>query len=141
LGVVPPATNALTQLTLGGYFASGRIWVLHSRLRYFDPVRRRSGLPPDVGALVDRLTADSASVTLVNTNQVEAREVVVQAGGYGEHRFKSVTADGRRRAIDAGVVQVRLEPGCGQRLTFGMNRYSQPPTLAQPWNVAVGPKR
>ena len=141
LGIVPPATNALTQLTLGGYFASGRIWVLHSRLRYFDPVRRRSGLPTDVAALVDRLTSDSASVTLVNTNQVEAREVLVQAGGYGEHRFQSVdTGDGRRN-VDTGVIHVRLEPGAGQRITFGMDRYAQAPTLAQPWSAAIGPAR
>jgi hypothetical protein len=27
--------------------------LLFSRLRYFDPVRRRASLPPDVAALVD----------------------------------------------------------------------------------------
>ena len=41
----PAQTDALTNLTLGGYFASGRIWILHSRFRYFDPERRASGPP------------------------------------------------------------------------------------------------
>ena len=73
LDLQPVATNALTNLTLGGYFARGRIWVLHSRFRYFDPERRRAGLPPDVGALVEKLGADSA--TIVNTNPLEPRTV------------------------------------------------------------------
>ena len=38
LDLNPAATDALTNLTLGGYFANGRIWTLHSRFRYFDPV-------------------------------------------------------------------------------------------------------
>ena len=70
-GIVPATTDTLVQLTLGGYFAAGRIWVLHSRLRYFDPEKRRSGLPEGVAALVEKLTSDSVTVTLVNTNQLE----------------------------------------------------------------------
>ncbi|MEZ5393394.1 MAG: hypothetical protein R2724_11090 [Bryobacterales bacterium] len=52
LGIVPPETDSLTQLMLGGYFASGKIWALHARLRYFDPAGRRSGVPEGVSALV-----------------------------------------------------------------------------------------
>ena len=136
LGIVPATTDHLTELTIGGYFAGGRIWVLHSRLRYFDPVRRRSGLPQDVASLVEKLSADTVTVTLVNTNQVEAREVQVQAGGYGEHQFSGVSYAGRSKVFDAPVVAVRLEPGCGTRLVFQMNRYVNHPTLAQPWNRA-----
>ena len=44
LGLNPATTNNLVNLTMGGYFANGRIWSLHSRFRYFDPERRRSGL-------------------------------------------------------------------------------------------------
>jgi hypothetical protein len=130
----PPATNALANLTLGAYFSKGRIWTLHSRFRYFDPVERRAGLPPDVGALVEKLGAGSATLTLVNVNPVEARTVVVQAGGYGEHQFHSVTTGGRKVAIEGPLLTVRLEPGCGARLEFHMSRYSNPPTLAPPWD-------
>ena len=61
LGFNPAATDALLNLTTGGYFANGKIWILHSRFRYFDPVRRRAGLPQDVGALVEKLEDKSAT--------------------------------------------------------------------------------
>jgi len=130
----PVATNALVNLTLGGYFPVGRIWVLHSRFRYFDPVNRRAGLPDDVGALVEKLGADSATLTLVNVNPLEPRTVVVQAGAYGEHRFDSATVGGRTAAVGEPLVTVRLEPGAGARVEFKMSRYANRPTLAHPWD-------
>jgi hypothetical protein len=134
LGIVPATTDTLTNLTLGGYFAEGRIWTLHSRLRYFDPARRRSGLPEGVAALVEKLTADSVTLTLVNVDQVEPRDVVVQAGGYGEHQFKGVRYAGKEMQLDNPLVTVHLEPGSGTRLEFQMARYANRPTLAQPWS-------
>ena len=101
LRVVPPATDTLTQLTVGGYFPRGRIWVLHSRVRYFDPDRRRAGLPPDVAALVHELKDDAVTVTLVNLNQVEPRNLVVQAGAYAEHLFTE--ADGSALTVPLGA--------------------------------------
>ena len=100
LDLNPATTDGLTNLALGGYFARGRIWVLHSRFRYFDPVKRRAGLPEDVGALVEKLGADSAVLALVNLNPIEPRDIVVQAGGYGEHRFDGVTIDGTDDGIE-----------------------------------------
>lgn len=134
LDLNPATTNALTNLTMGGYFSNGRIWVLHSRFRYFDPIKRRAGLPEDVGALVEKLGADSATVTLVNTNQLEPRDVVIQSGGYGEHRFESVTLGGAKTAFRGPVITVHLEPGAGARLDFEMTRYANPPTFAFPWD-------
>ncbi|MEJ7607809.1 MAG: hypothetical protein WKF37_16440 [Bryobacteraceae bacterium] len=69
-----------------GAYLTGNIWSLHSRFCYFDPVKRRAGLPDDVGALVENRRW-AATVALVNIDAVEARNVVVQAGGYGEHRL------------------------------------------------------
>ncbi|MBS1827850.1 MAG: hypothetical protein JST93_21255 [Acidobacteria bacterium] len=136
LDLQPVATNALTNLTLGGYFARGRIWVLHSRFRYFDPERRRAGLPEDVGALVEKLGSDNATVTLVNTNPLEPRTVVVQAGGYAEHRFDSVTTGGKTVPVNDAAMTVRLEPGTGARFDFKMTRYANRPTFAFPWDRA-----
>jgi hypothetical protein len=130
----PATTNGLVNLTMGGYFSRGRIWVLHSRFRYFDPVKRRAGLPEDVGALVEKLSADGSTLTLVNVNPVEAREVVVQAGGYGEHRFESVTVDGKTTTFSGPVMTFRLEPGAGARMQFKMTRYANRPTFAFPWD-------
>ena len=42
LGFSPAQTDTLTNLMLGGYFA-GKLWTLHSRVRYFDPTKRRAG--------------------------------------------------------------------------------------------------
>ncbi len=134
LGIVPATTDTLTNLTVGGYFAGGRIWTLHSRVRYFDPAGRRSGLPPDVAALVEKLTANAVTLTLVNVNQVEPRDVIVQAGGYGEHQFEGVRYGGQQMALDSPLLSVHLEPGSGTRLEFQMKRYANRPTLAQPWN-------
>lgn len=132
LDLNPAATGALTNLTLGGYFA-GRIWTLHSRFRYFDPVRRRSGLPEDVGALVEKLGADSAALVLVNVNAVEPREVIVQAGGYGEHRFLEASVNGQTLPLSGATLRVKLEPGCGARIQFRMERYANRPALRTPW--------
>jgi hypothetical protein len=132
-GQNPTETNALTNLTLGAYLA-GNVWSLHSRFRYFDPIRRRAGLPEDVAALVEKLEADAATVVLVNVDAVEPRTVVVQAGGYGEHRFDSVEVNGTTQTIAGPLLNVRLEPGSGARLKFRMARYVNPPTLAFPWD-------
>jgi len=132
LGLNPAQTDALTNLTLGGYFG-GRIWTLHSRFRYFDPERRRAGLPEDVAALVEKLGANSATLTLVNVNPADARTVVVQAGGYREHRFDSARVNGEEVAIGAPLFEVKLEPGCGARIEFKMTRYQNRPSLARPW--------
>lgn len=130
----PVTTNGLTNFTIGGYFSRGRIWTLHSRFRLFDPVRRRAGLPADVGSLAERLGPASAVLTLVNTNPLESRDVAVQAGGYGEHRFDSVTCNGKTVSIGGAVVNVHLRPGAGAQLIFAMTRYANRPTFAMPWD-------
>lgn len=43
----------------------GRIgYPLHCRLRYFDPIARRAGIPEDVAALVSTFDAESVTVTV-----------------------------------------------------------------------------
>ncbi len=140
LRIVPSTTDTLMELTTGAYFANGTIWMPHMRFRYFDPARQRSGLPEGVAALVEKLTADSATVTLVNTSQVEGRTVDVQAGGFGEHQFTGVEVNGESRTLDDGYVTLRLAPGAGAKFTFQMKRYTNPPTLAQPWDRGWFPR-
>ena len=93
-GLQPAITAALTELMLGGLPTGRDGHPLHARLRYFDPERRRAGVPEDVAALVTRMTDTETSVTLVNVNQVEARTVVVQGGAYGEHEIAAASANG-----------------------------------------------
>ncbi|MFP6618473.1 MAG: hypothetical protein VB877_03935, partial [Pirellulaceae bacterium] len=96
----PASITSLLQLMLGGIHPGHCGSVLHARLRYFDPVKRRAGIPVDVAALVEKLTDDSVTVLLVNTNQLTTRELIVQAGAYGEHSFRNVTAGDTTTAIN-----------------------------------------
>lgn len=134
MGANPAAASALTQL-MWGALPSGRAGeLLNARLRYFDPVRRRAGVPDDVAALISELTATGTVVTLVNLSEKEARTVVVQGGAYGEHRFESVEAGGRTQPLTANQFTVRLEPGAGAKLTLKLRCYSVTPSVAMPWD-------
>ena len=130
----PATVRNLVQLMLGGLHQVFPGALLHARVRYFDPDNRRAGVPQDVAALVEKLTADETTLTLVNVNQTEARTVIVQGGSYGEHQCISVEVNGKRVAVDDACFSVRLEPGAGQRLVIQMKRYANQPTLAHPWD-------
>jgi len=129
----PAQIDALNQLMLGGLPTGRPGYPLHCRVRYFDPVRRRAGIPEDVAALVERLDGDEVVLTLVNVHQGEARTTIVQAGAYGEHQIVSVEADGVRTPVDAPHLTVRLAPGAAGRLTLHLQRYANRPTFAFPW--------
>ena len=130
----PATVGALVQLMLGGIPTGRTGSVLHCRVRHFDPLARRAGLPEGVAALVESMSAGEMRLTLVNLDQVEPRTVVVQAGGYAEHQFTSVLLDGREVPVDRPEVTVVLAPGAGASLAFQMRRYANPPTLAFPWD-------
>jgi hypothetical protein len=133
----PVSTTALINLTLGGNDPNGSghgPLPLHTQLRHFDPERRRAGLPLDVAARVERIRPEGVVLTLVNTSPIHYRAVTVQAGGYAEHQFTSVTIGDRTFPVDAPNFTVRLAPGAGETLTIGMQRYAHQPTLAFPWD-------
>jgi hypothetical protein len=98
---------------------------------------RGSGLPRDVAALVEKLTADSATLTLVNVNQTEERTMMVQAGGYAEHSFVAVQTGELKHPVNATHFTVRLAPGAGARLRLHMRRHVHQPVLAFPWDRAI----
>src|SRR5262245_26950821 len=77
----PASVDSLIELAMGGLPPKNRGKLLFARLRYFDADRRRAGLPEDVAALIEKMTADELTLNLVNTNPLDARRVVVQAGG------------------------------------------------------------
>ena len=47
-----------------------------------------------MAALVDRITPDRVSLQLVNLNPTEPRDVILQAGAFGEHQFTTVEHKG-----------------------------------------------
>ena len=133
-GINPAVIDNLNQLMLGGLPTERLGYPLHCRLRYFDPERRRAGVPEDVAALVEKMTADDVTVTLVNINQVAERKVVVQGGAYAEHQLISASVDDREFPIDHSAFTVRLAPGAGSRLVIKMKRYANQPTCVFPWD-------
>jgi hypothetical protein len=145
----PVITEALVQLTLGAPQIIYNGGLLHCRLRYFDAGRGRPGLPKDVAALVTRVDADSASVELVNLSPFEGRTLLIQAGGFGEHRFDEVTYTKRTSdypgshksyaapplettvetiRVDDKLIHVALPPSTRITLDLKMSRYVNQPS-------------
>jgi hypothetical protein len=129
----PGVNDALTQLMWGALVPGREGGLLFARLRYFDPERKRAGVPTDVAALVSEMSDKSTTVTLVNLNAKEPRTLIVQGGGYGEHRIESVVMGGRTQPINARTLTVKLEPGAGAKLVLNLKRYAEPPTITLPW--------
>ncbi len=132
----PAVVDALVHLTLGGLPTGNRTGALHARVRYFDPAQRRAGLPEDVAALVGGIKKDETRLTLVNVSSTDAREVAVQGGAYGEHRWDSVSIEGKSpaRPVGSSTVRVRLAPGTGATLVLKTSRYAQSPSFRHPWD-------
>ena len=61
---------------------------MHTSVRYFDPARQRPGIPRDVAALVERITPNGFRIQLVNLHPSESRDVILQAGMFGEHDLR-----------------------------------------------------
>ena len=141
----PATVTALLQLTQGALHIARPPWSptspnqggapLHARLRYFDPVNRRAGLPQYVAALVDKLEDDRVCVTLYNTSMLHEAVVTVQGGAYGEHLITFVSDGLWSHPVNGRSFDVRMRPGRGARLTILMKRYAGKPTLKFPWAV------
>ena len=109
------------------------------------------------------MSDDTIVVQLANLSTIEKREVIVQAGAFGEHIFKTAKGQRRRKLseeevgitgsdprryldglseqiedfvvdIDDKVFSVDIEPGCFIRLELGMDRFSGDPSYNLPWN-------
>lgn len=130
----PASVGSLIQLMLGGIHPGHRGSVLHCRLRFFDQIKRRAGLPADVAVLVDSLGNDQCAFTIVNTSQTASRELTVQAGGYAEHRFEVVKVNGQAHPVQGKSFRISLAAGAGARVEVNMSRYVNAPRLDFPWN-------
>ena len=150
----PVTTEALLQLTLGAPQLIYNGGLLMSRLRYFDFDRKRPGLPQDIAALVETLEANRTVVRLVNLSPFETRDMVVQGGAFGEHRFTEVrythrtseypgatvdyaappvTEDTRTASIGANHLRVVLPPATEITLGLGTIPFVNQPAAALPW--------
>lgn len=133
MGINPVSVVSLIRLMGGALHESRRATPLYTRLRYFDADRRRAGVPEDVAALVEAMSDQSVTVSIVNLNPVESRSLVIQGGGYAEHQLVAINHNGVRTPIDSTAFQILLEPGSGATLVIEMNRYVNKPTMDFPW--------
>lgn len=131
----PATVGTLRQLMLAGLDPGRGAAPLHCRLRYFDPQRRRAGIPTDVAALIDTVKHDRVAVRLINVSQTEPREFIVQCGAYAEHQCLRIEVEGRSIEVDSPQFRVKLAPGTGSRLVIYTKRYVNQPTLAFPWDA------
>jgi hypothetical protein len=139
----PVVPEALVQLTTGGPQAIYWGGLSRGRLRHFDVQQQRPGLPQDVAALVSRLDADSVDLKLVNLSVHAARELIVQAGTYGEHQFGRIDIQGADTPIEVNdkTFQVQLRPGTEIDLHIHMQLYKNRPGGAFPWHGGQIPFR
>ncbi len=123
----PASVNELLRLMLGGNL-TGRIWTLHTRVRYFDPENRRAGLPPDVASLVTKMDEGLTNIAIllpfVSTVQEyqRARALVdfpAQVGILVETPAAAVAIEAFCRA---GVDFVSIAPHALAQLTLGVDR-------------------
>ena len=138
----PVVLEGLVQLMLG---APNHIYhggLLHTSVRYFDPSQRRSGIPADVAALVERITSQSITLKLVNLHPTEHRKVIIQGGMFGEHQIKRVRQvvdyPYQFYTIDKKYFQVELGPGAVGQLELDIDRFVNPPFLSI--SLALTPK-
>ena len=139
----PAAMHELYRLMHGGFFTgyyTGRIKIAHCRARYFDPGRRRAGIPEDVAVLVTQMDDSMTKMIIVNTNQIEPRTVIVQTGAYGEHQCEKIETGDKVIPVNHRYFTVVLSPGAGTELTTYIRRYANQPTLAFPWHGDTVPR-
>jgi hypothetical protein len=150
--VNPVTTEALVQLMLGAPQIQYNGGVLHASVRYFDPARQRPGIPQDVAALVTKIEADRTELELVNLSPTEIRDVIVQAGTFGEHQFTTVKymhlnetsprkLEETSVAVNRKFLQVRMLPGTRVKLSLGVKRFANKPSYAFPWHGDTIPVR
>lgn len=132
----PVRTEALLQTTCGGPQVIYHGGLLHSKLRYYDPVSGRPGLPPDVGALVESMDSRHVALRLCNTSLLQERQVRMQGGAFGEHRLLQVDVmeeEGKSAfKIEGRTLDVSLPPGRSIHLNVHMDRYHFKPSYDQP---------
>ena len=147
----PVSTEALIQLTLGAPQLIYNGGLLMAPLRYFDAQRHRPGLPEDVAALVEQVEPERIVLKLVNLSAFATREVVVQAGTFGEHHFTQVGYEARASEypgpigeyaapdlrtekktvrVDGARLAVELPPATEIRLELGLERFVHQPSSA-----------
>jgi hypothetical protein len=132
--------EGLSQLLTGAPMHISHGGLQFGKIRYFDGQKKRSGLPDDVAAMVEKVTSDEIRLVVVNLNLLESRRLTVQAGNFGENRFDSVsisTEDGNVQtlAVNNKWLTIELSPSAGATLDFVYSRYENKPSYETPYSA------
>ena len=135
----------LVRMAMGTPAALYNGGMLQAHVRYFDPAGNgpspshglRTGLPEHVAALVDKVSADGAHLTLVNTDPVASHPVLMQAGSFGEHEFTNASVDkgygaAQQVVVNGKYLKVELGPAAQVTLDLGMKRFVHKPSYDFP---------
>ena len=111
--------------------------LLQAHVRYFDPRRRRPGLPEYVAALAHRVAGDGVHLELVNTDPVEAHMVLIQSGSFAEHEFTGArledeAGEDQHLEVNDRYLQVHLGPAARAHLHLGLTRFAHRPSYEFP---------
>ena len=141
----PVVLEGLVRVMLGGPNHVYHGGLMQCSVRYFDSAGRRPGVPPDVAALVDRITPEGISLVLVNLDPSEPRDVILQAGAFGEHTFTRVRQvihePHQFHSVGGKHLRVHLGPAAVGRLELGIKQFTNQPTYAFPWHGETIPVR
>jgi hypothetical protein len=138
--IQPAILEALTHLTLGGPMVSYHGGHLHVAVRYFDVAQKRPGLPEDVSALVEKISATSVELVLMNTSIDSSRALIIQGGAFGEHQIMQAQdkKSGVVSKVNGKYLQVDLEPGSEISLELTVDRFANLPSYQTPFIPTQG---
>ena len=135
----PVVCEALVQLTMGAPQNIYHDGLLNVPVRYYDGAGKRPGLPEQVGALVEKISNEFIVLNLCNTNAQQEKEVIIQAGAFGEHEFLSaeiLDENGeilKSMPVDNKWLNIELASGSGVKLKLKTKRFANRPSYETPW--------
>jgi hypothetical protein len=134
----PVYFEGLGQMVFGGPMHISHGGLQHGKVRFFDGQKQRPGLPSGAAVIVDAITDSTISMQVANIDS-EDRQLVIQAGTFGEHRFESVVitgADGAVQEVNIGDKWFVLDlvGGAVASLKFKIRRYVNDPSYETPWS-------
>ncbi len=132
--------EGLSQLLSGAPMHISHGGLQFGKIRYFDGQKKRSGLPDDVAAMVESVTAELMRVQVINLSSTEHRVLTLQAGNFGENRLDSVKITYENGQIFEMVINnkwftLELSAGAGASLDFAYSRYVNQPTYETPYSL------
>jgi len=141
--VSPVVPQGLLQLTCGtpGIVYHGGL--LNTRVFHFDPAEGKPGLPKNVAALVHKVSPDSVDISLVSTDVLESRTLIIQAGAFREHIFTTASfapteegeAAGQVVTVNGPHIEIVLAAGAQCESKLGMELHANTdPSYLRPWD-------